>query len=62
MNSNSIYDKVIVMGIGTVAAQCAVKVKKVFDNVTFLETRSDTVMSQEALCNRNSIAYLNGGG
>ena len=60
--NNSIYDKVLVMGIGTVAAQCVIKVKKVFENVIFLETRSDTVMSQEAVCNRNAITFVSGGG
>lgn len=59
MMSNSIYSKVIVMGIGTVASQCANIVKSVFNDVTFIETRSDSVMTQEAFCNKKHIAYLN---
>lgn len=45
------------MGIGTVAAQCALKVKAVFDDVTFIETRFDTIMTQEKFCEKNVIDY-----
>jgi len=50
------------MGIGTVAAQCAVKVKERFDNVLFFESRSDTVMTQEKFCLNKGINYRMGGG
>lgn len=59
MICNSIFDKVVVMGIGTVAANCAYRVKKCFDNIIFVETRSNSLLAQESFCNKKGITYYN---
>lgn len=55
---NIIYDRIIIIGSGTVAYNCALAIKKTGADVALIESRSDSVLSMKKFCTKNDISHI----
>ena len=54
---NYLIKNAIVIGVSGIANFCAVELKKRGASVSFIESRSGTVGTSEAICAKNAILY-----